>query len=186
MRLIITVDNFLLSFFTKISHRFYRLMGRTNFFLAKFMVCIMTALLMIAMISFWFPLFFKPSVTVVIISGLNLIFCLVDLNRCDEAESKTLSNEHINIFGPYLSSSIVRVISLALLLYGVILILFPLYVYGKNDVFDAIMTVYVLAWISFLYFIAVDPPAPGKSKIRESSDSFSAGFRKLVPIKAKN
>lgn len=188
MDLIVVVDSFFLSFFTKISHKFCRLTGRTNFFLAKLMVCVTLACTMIMVLGYWLPLFpTKLPVIFVVLAGLLNIKCLIEMNLCDKAENAALNDERVRIFNPLNYVPILRI----LWVYATIVISWMLiYAFTINSkgifIAEAVLVSYAPSITAFKYLVSVDPPTPGKSKIREWAESFSAGFRKLVPIKAKN
>lgn len=96
---IIRLDDALLLFFTKISHRFQRLTGRTNFFLAKLCLyaCIIGLLINIA--SYWVPLIvFKINLLEFIIAVLFVIFLIFQIDFCDKSEETVFSGKKVKIF----------------------------------------------------------------------------------------
>ena len=50
------IDALILSFFTKISHKFQRLTGKTNFFLANIFLTLLAMFVAENVINFWFPI----------------------------------------------------------------------------------------------------------------------------------
>lgn len=188
MRLVITVDTILLSFFTKISHKFYWLTGKTNFFLAKIAICILVASSMTVVFNYWFPLMLGYSVPLpfIIFYTIISISLLKKMNLCDKAENFIFNNDRVKVFHPMDYSLPTRFLWIC----GTILVIFLLFVITTSSdgyfIFKALAYAYTPTTMAFYYFIAVDPPAPGKSKIREWAESFSAGFQKLIPIKTKN
>lgn len=189
MILVIVVDNFVLSFFTKISHKFYKLTGRTNFFLAKLAMCLAVASIMIPIIGFWFPLLSsKLSVIAVIIFVFVSLILLRDMYNCDRAEANIFSSSRTKFFGSFSYSPNWRILWLIFAIFDVIKIFIIFFISSNQGIFlfKILNEMFGIDIMLFNYFISVDPPTPGKSKIREWAESFSAGFRKLVPIKAKN
>ena len=182
------VDGFFLSFFTNISHKFYRLTGYSNFFLAKLAVCVMVASVMVVIFNYWFPgiLSYQSSLIQVAICGLISMFCLFDMVRCDKAEKSTFNNERVRMFHPLYYSPVNRLLWIFL---ASLMILAVPFIIANNKgylVFKALDLAFAPAFAAFKYFISVDPPSSGKSKIREWCESFSAGFRKLAPMKVNS
>lgn len=190
MEKIIAIDNLILSFFTKISHKFYRLTGRTNFFLAKLAICVLVASTMTVIFSYWFPaiLGFQPQSLLVALSGIVSVACLVNMVLCDKAEKSAFSDQRVRIFNPWYYSPLDRVIHVFMALICFFLIILYLNIdSGKGYfIFKALYSAFLPADVAFKYFISIDPPTPGKSKIREWVEAFSAGFQKLAQINVRN
>jgi len=169
------VDGFFLSFFTKISHKFYRLTGYSNFFLAKLAVCVMVASVMVVIFNYWFPgiLSYQSLPIQVVVCSFVSMFCLFDMVRCDKAEKSAFSDERVKMFNPLYYSPVNRLLWIFLaLLMGLAA---PFVIADNNGylVFKALDLAFAPALAAFKYFISVDPPSPGKSKIREWCESFS-------------
>lgn len=188
MNLVIAVDNCILSFFTKISHKFYSLTGLTNFFLAKLSVCILTLSSMTVILGFWFPvLTFKPIPIVVVLNAIVCTVVLLDMYLCDKADKNIFSGNRVNFFGPISISPVFRFLWLVMVTINIPWLINYIFFERKGIlIFNILSRLFALAGTSFFYFIAVDPPSPGKSKVQEWIESFSASFRKLVPIKVSN
>lgn len=188
MGLVVVVDNLVLSFFTKISHKFYRLTGLTNFFLAKLSVCIMTVSLMSNILGFWFPiLYYKPSPIIVVMCALLCFTSLLNMYLCDKANDAIFNNNRVNFFGLLNYSPTWRFLWLVLVITSMPIFIDNIFFEHKGVlIFNILNQIFGLAAVSFYYFISVDPPAPGKSKIQEWIKAFSVGFQKLVPIRAKD
>ena len=182
------VDGFFLSFFTKISHKFYRLTGYSNFFLAKLAVCVMVASVMVVIFNYWFPgiLHYQSSPIQVVLCSLISMFCLFDMIKCDKAEKSAFNDERVRMFSPLYYSPVNRLLWIFL---ASLMILAVPFIIANNKgylVFKALDLAFAPAFATFKYFISVDPPSSGKSKIREWCESFSAGFRKLAPMKVNS
>lgn len=189
MKPIVAIDNLALSFFTKISHKFYRLTGRTNFFLAKLAICVIAASVMTVVFSYWFPsiLGFQPSLFYVVISGIVSILCLFVMIICDKAEKSAFNDKRVRLFSPLDYSPLNRVLWI---FFALILLFMELPMLFNSEkgyfIFKALYSAFPWAVVAFKYLISVDPPSPGKSKIREWIEAFSAGFQKRAPIKVKD
>ncbi len=187
MRLILAVDSVLLGFFTKTARAFARLTGRSNFFLAKTMVCVMTACFMIATANYWLPLLdFRPPLSLTILMALNAFLCIYDLHRCDKAEDMMLGEKRTAMFFPLYYSPSFRVLT-AVVAFSWIFIELPSFVSPKGFLFAKIVFLFFLpSYTAFIYFAVIDPPSVGKSKIQEWAEGFANLFRKPVPIPVKS
>ncbi|MDO8743305.1 MAG: hypothetical protein Q7J30_01995 [Candidatus Azambacteria bacterium] len=190
MRLTKAVDDFFLSFFTKISHNVYWLTGRTNFFLAKLALCVMVASVMVVIFNYWFPamLGYRSAPFQVAACGLISMFCLADMVRCDKAEKSAFNDERVRMFNPlyYSPSNRVLWIFIANIMLFLAAFLFIINQWKGYFIFNALDFAFSPAIVAFKYFISVDPPSPGKSKIREWIESLSAGFWKPALARAKS
>ena len=184
MEFVTSVDNYFISLFTKLSDWFMRLTGRTNFFLAKIMVCVMIASCMVSVINFWFPLLsFPTTILGMVFNGTISLTLLTLLTPCDEAEKNVFSHKRMLFF---IHTPILRFVSLMFTFNVVPLLFFIVIVTSKGIIDNAINNAYMVSSTAFLYLTSIHPPTPGKSKIREWAESFAAGFKKLVPIKIQN
>ncbi|TSC74567.1 MAG: hypothetical protein G01um101444_253 [Parcubacteria group bacterium Gr01-1014_44] len=62
------IDAKILSFFTKISHKFQRLTGRTNFFLANICLTVLAMQVVLRIVNYWFPVITQET------TGFDLLF----------------------------------------------------------------------------------------------------------------
>ncbi|HEY4495354.1 MAG TPA: hypothetical protein VJC01_02815 [Candidatus Paceibacterota bacterium] len=182
------VDSIFLLFFTKISHKFYRLTGYSNFFLAKLAVCVMVASVMVVIFNYWFPgiLHYQSSPIQVVLCSLISMFCLFDMIKCDKAEKSAFNDERVRMFSPLYYSPVNRLLWIFLASLTILAVPFTIASNKGYLIFKTLELAFAPALTAFKYLISVDPPSLGKSKIREWIESFSAGFRKLVQAKAQN
>lgn len=181
------IDGALLGLYTKISHRFQRFTGRTNFFLAKCALFVYGSCALIYMGNYWLPLLARESgILIVFLRLVILAGVSIDMMTCDQAEEESLLSEQRKkydflMFEPFLKP---------LLLIGVILEIFsgPIIIMSPKGMifFKVIENLFFLALFSFCYFREVVPLPPGKSKVREWAENIAAGFKKLVPRKASS
>lgn len=187
MLLILAVDNALLSFFTKLARSFARLTGRSNFFLAKYMICIMIASAMVETMNYWIPLLGRKITPLeVAFRGLFALLCLIDLNQCDKAEGAAFQERRVRVFSPILYMPCFRIyITLSSFLTIPIAVH---YFTSAEGMFLAkiISRSWGFAFVAYVYLITIDPPSVGKSKIQEWAEGFTNFFRKPVPIPVKS
>ncbi len=187
MQLVTSVDDYFLSLFKKFSDWFMRLTGRTNFFLAKISLCVMTASVMVDVINFWFLVLAKPtSILRAVLGGLVLMACYFGLVQCDKAEENSFSNERAKFFSGIICTPIARFIFIITALMSADIIMMMVFSAKGIMVFNIIRNLYSIALVAFLYFVAIDPPTLCKGKIKEWAESFAAGFKKLAPMKVRN
>lgn len=187
MELLEAVDSKLLAFFSKISHRFQKLTGRTNFFLAKMAVCIL-ALSSLTIIADYFLSLAGGLISVIsaIMTLVSMIEVIFWMGGCDEAENRVYAEERSKYdFGEHIDSIWWRTGSAALSILWVGPTLLHLASPKGTLPFKILFGLYAPAITIFSYFIVVDPLPPGKSKIREWVEAFSAWFRLLVPARSK-
>lgn len=182
------IDDEILSFFTKISHKFQRLTGRTSFFLAKCCLVIMGFSIVVDMGNSIIPLLNKRTDILLFIIQIVWAYGISkDLNNCTKTENNILDEEKAKVPFELAWPAIGR------LLFGVgVLIL------GGPEFFGVLigMTKSKISWVleiasknffpalvAFSYFVTVNPLPPGKSKIREWLGSFG---KIPVPIPVRN
>lgn len=188
MQLVLTIDGVLLSFFNKIARVFARLTGRSNFFLAKISVCILTSGAMIATANYWFPLLhLRSSPLYMVTMALVALLAINDMVKCDEAESITLRNEQTKPMPPIYYTPTIRMIYIILSVPWLLFVT-PAMFQSREGFWWAktIFACYTLALAAHYYFAALDPPSVGKSKIREWAEGFTNLSRKPVPIPVKS
>lgn len=185
MQFVTSVDNYFISLFTKFTIWFMWLTGRTNFFLAKIALCFMIASMMVLVMNYWFPVLGSSTgawhIMFAVIASISF---LIELNQCDRAEKNVFSNKRVLFF---IRTPTIRFIIL-MMSFTVIPWLLADIISEKKGIliFKIISDAYVIVFPAFLYLTSIDPPTPGKSKIREWAESFAAGFKKLIPIKVQN
>ncbi|MEK7560169.1 MAG: hypothetical protein AAB522_02625 [Patescibacteria group bacterium] len=189
------VDGKILEFFTKISHKFQRLTGRTNFFLARLCLSGMAIGLLLSVISYWIPLLHRKTnlfwVFVEIFVVLRLTFDVKELEKAEEQ----------NFFGEVTQKPILRLLPVHNHIFRVFVFAANIFLTGivllavATGIFETATTTFftiidhVLTWPAatcFCYFAVVTPMPPGKSKIREWVENFASGFRKPAAVESRN
>lgn len=180
------VDGAILKIFTKISHRFQRLTGKTNFFLAKCCMMINAIIILMYILNYWFPLLsFKTPMFSTLVNVVVTALMFLIMSDCDTANNAALCEKKAKVnFG--LFDYLVTRLFLFINLFTV-----PWEIQHALSVPQGIIVCNILAatsaiwWYMFAYFIAVHPLPPAKSKIREWIESFAAGFAKPIPIRVE-
>ncbi len=181
------LDKKILSFFTKISHGFQRLTGRTNFFLAKCSLILVAFGVLTGLANYYFPnlLAYEAGLYLAIMKILSIsVLALWYFPECDKAEAASLCSGTAKFFSSLIFNYKWRLFGLFLALLEVGISL-PLSINSPKGVifFKVLDDVSSTAFLSFLYFAAVDPLPPCKSKIKKWLESFSVGLQK--PASAK-
>lgn len=183
------IDDYLLSFFTKLSHKFQKLTGKTNYFLAR--ICLIGILVstVISCLNYWFPLLAEDAyqnipMAPVIMTPILLITVANQMYKCDEEDKnlllrsdiKTRPFSEVSTFGSRMFFGILAIFDLL----GFYKILFL----DESGVliFKLMHNFFTVYVFFYLYFVIINPLPPGKSKVQEWVESFSAGFRQLAPI----
>jgi hypothetical protein len=181
-------DSLILKLFTNISHKFQRLTGKTNFFLAKIATVIVGSAIFMDLINYWLHVFEPPpSLISVIINGGMLVWMFLLMSVCDIAEQNALSSERTKTdFGSLTREPWFRLL-LAFNVFMIMIMLPRFYPVLTKTQFIAMLirSLGYIAMVSFCYLINVDPLPPSKSKIKEWIESFAAGFAKRIPIRAE-
>lgn len=185
------VDDEILSFFTKISHKFQRLTGRTNFFLAKCCISVFGIGLLLHIANYWFHFLNHKTKWTDFIFLILVPFLLLDTKALDEVEEKKFSSEAAQ--KPFLYTCwhgyLLRLFALAIafLMLGLIILTVIDMVPIKSKLFEIIDTVSGWPAIAcYNYFSIVVPLPPGKSKIREWIENFANIFQEPVAVKDRN
>ena len=174
MELFNKIDDAVLLWFTKISHQFQRLTGRTNFFLAKIGFVLGSLFLITGVSNYFFHIIPGHHDSI-----LELIMFLVltplwfrDIRRCDEAEEKTLlSPTQAKL--PITPG--IRLLCLAFACTDVIDIMFNSH--SSYFIFEVLHKDYGIALTIFLYFASVDLLPPSQSEVSQWLEAFRATFR---------
>ncbi len=167
------IDETLIALFTKFSHRFQQLTGRTNFFLAKTCLastsitplwCLYTSILVR-----WNPILFLLGIAYSSIS----VIVFMDMCHLDEEENNLYAGGRAR---KYIYFSIVETTSVGRalgLLFLAVLTFWCSY-------FDStkIWLIWPLGLCTASYFLAVDPLPPGQSKVEKIVEQISAGIHK--------
>ena len=185
MELIEMVDATILAFFTKVSHKFQRLTGRTNFFLAKTALCLAGLDILANIGNYWLHFLARETNIVQLVLGITVItFLFKDMYLCDRDEDNAIdSSNRATTFHYLYKSQVVRLMFVFTAFWLLPLGVGELLTGKAAFTFRLLSFLYMYAITAFFYFIAVDPLPPGKSKIREWAESFVAGFRRLSLVR---
>ncbi len=161
-------DSFTVDLFTRFSHRFQRLTGRSNFFIAKIVSIIVSASAMILAISSSFTL---HQIAFPFISFLALKNC----EKCQRRED-SLSNETTKELWWLTQDDFLFRMSYTFLLSLDMLINLMLIQEdpgGLITINNISSTLYSASMFTFTYLISVNPLPPCKGRIAEWIESFS-------------
>lgn len=183
------LDNKILSFFTKISHKFQLLTGRTNFFLANICLTALALNAVLKIINYLFPILIMRT------SGLDLLvmFLFVYLISNDKQKLKKADETAFDSNGAHsktrfdLNSNcawrLIFLVTAILTLPVMCLIAVGVEPVKTGRLFEIIGDSFAITITCYFYFTEVIPLPPGKSKVREWLESFD---KVLVPIPIRN
>lgn len=185
MRFVLWIDERILALFTKFSHWFQLLTGRTNYFLAKVCLFLVMSAWVIEGINYWIPVLDEKTYVIEVVLFVVLFFGQVFLVKSlDRAEEDLFSGHKAKKWTGMETS-----VELRILWVGSVFLLVPaefhrltqpsvegFWLFNFND---ALWPIYL---IFAFYFAAVNPLPPGKSRVRQFLETVQAGFRKLQPV----
>lgn len=192
MSLLQRIDAVILSFFTKISHKFQILTGRTNFFLAKCCLVIMALTIVTKILNFFIPLVnYKKSDLVNLLLNLVWVYWISkDLKNTKTADENILDNERARV--PFViggNNYFFRLIWLLFVLLfdipNITLVLAGITAPKIHWLFEILSFGLASSILAFVYFVAVTPLPPGKSKVRQWLESFGKVL-KPIPVRSTN
>ena len=169
-------DALILSFFTKISHKFQQATGQTNFFLAKCCIFLLGLSLCIHLINF-FVRILNQETDIFLLSVMVVMGILLNkhLSLC-EKEDKNLKN---SIEKPTKNPREIGLFSLRIITIFICFFTVNYYNLVKelsqpkvSLIFEILNHGFSPVYCSYLYFISVTLLPPGKSRIREWIESF--------------
>ena len=182
------VDGRFMLFFKKITYWFAWLTGKNNFFLAKAMFGVVMVDTMIEVGNYWVPVLARKTTPAdILIDGILMFFTFRMYNSCDSEEKRISSAERVK--SPFALAYNLPIFRPCVAIYTLLSLSSALSLTFRSS--DGIMFFKIMyntmnpALVAFLYFVVLDPPQVGKSKVREWQEGFSAAFRKLSPIPAK-
>lgn len=183
MEIVEKLDSAVLTFFTNISHRIQVVTGKTNFFLVKAALYIISIDIMISTLNYWFPLLERPTHPFMIIINF-LCFCgfIFLMTECDKAEQSAQSDnptKFIIEFPPVVRLVILFSLGSLTIPSDIVTLMTPNGIFA----FKFCRLLGTIAYIAFVYLVNVHPLPPGKSKIQEWMESFAAGFAKRVLLR---
>lgn len=176
------IDDAIISYCTRISHRLQRATGLTNYFIAKIGLGIACLSLGYEILNYFHQfLFDKTPLWDMIVASFvlcDMVFRSLLLSRFEDSQSDVKPN--------FLMWEINRGYKWRIACLGVSILLFFTFMVGlgnkPNPLREFIAyNVFPVGCAIFWYFILVDPMPPGKSRIREWLDNLR---RKQVPIHA--
>ncbi|MBX4190190.1 hypothetical protein KW791_02765 [Candidatus Parcubacteria bacterium] len=179
------IDAWVLSYFTKFSHWFQRMTGRTNFFLAKVFIFAYVISILVGALNYWFQMLNHPTPRF----GPVIKFAIVLFWMWYISRDKNLQDEHLQGKQTKNPNELFFFLRVPLLIANLIDLQLqaPIFFGGKNvSLIDLFCYLEPLYFILFMYFDSVTPLPPGKSKVREWIEAYQAGFKKLQPIKSPN
>jgi hypothetical protein len=177
------LDNFLIAKATSAAHRFQRLTGLTTYFIARIGVAISALSIIVEMLNYLYPfLSGKTSMGAMIIGFLCLLLAIQYSIVLGKAEESVGSNVKPAILLPFITRSYVWRI---FWLWGLAFDLVVFFAHHSRFVVLEFLwgPGYPLGLVIFFYFVKVDPLPPGKSKVREWIEGFTA-VREQVPSRA--
>lgn len=184
------IDGAILGFFTRMSHAFQRLTGRTNFFLARIMIIVISISLIVAICNYWIPILHRRSYSFeVAIDALVLLIFIWHFHYCKKAEEQVFSGNKTFLFrvpfDGFEKMGLMSFLRLFAASSGIISIIFYS-VGGFIGAYDpAGSALFIFRFLDFafmpvlsayLYLLAVHPMPPGRSKIYEWIESLASGF----------
>lgn len=183
------LDERILALFTKFSHWFQRLTGRTNYFLAKVFLFVAVYCQLLVILNYWFRILTAPSNLVDIVLG-SLLICTAAENAitADKAESHLFSEHETKPYIGVFVDKYVRIFAIAITIFGLATgaFLWSEVVQKRSLLLDTIVGLWWVYCLSAIYFASVDPLPPGKSKVRRWLEELQAGLRKLQPMERPN
>lgn len=180
------IDNVLVSFFTKISHQFQRLTGKTNYFLAKCCVIAMTISVLVPLVNYWIHILNKHTdlfklVLSISISTLNIVVAVC----CDEAENQAQQGAlHTKpMIAAFVPTEIGRLLWAVLAFIDIVTL--PIFLVGAaHPILEMINRTFSFWCFTEYYFISVTPLPPCTSKITEWISGFMTSLKPHTPAEA--
>ncbi len=186
MEVVDRIDSVILGFFTKISHWFQQVTGRTNFFLAYLFLTLWVMESLLRLLNYWFPLLSKTTDMLEVVFSAFFILTSAPistrLNHADRSFSDVKPTFQLLYQRPIYR--LMRVISAVACVIGMGLELFIVDVPVKKGVwfFDFYEKFSMFYITCYLYFVSVDPLPPGTSKIKQWLTAIRFAFSRPVPV----
>lgn len=174
MDLVFKIDKIILAGYTKLSHKFQDLTGRTNFFLAKIAIWGVIIASLVICFNFYFRVLVRETdwASLIINILLALIYSLF-LIKCTNAEKDALNNSERKMHFP--NGVVQQIARLILVFLAATFIPKDIYCLYKSEyiIFELLYTIGYYSMVSFTYLVIVTPKPPSKSKIKKWIESFS-------------
>lgn len=181
------IDALILSFFTKISHKFQIWTSRTNFFLAKLTISLLELSVILSLLNIFIPLLDPKTnpVTGVTVGGIWIYWISKDWEKLKDAENRSLHEEQAKtsffIPGQNCFERLAWLIMFFLLNFKQLIngVLHP----KVHWIIELIVWSFLLQVAVYTYFTSITPLPPGRNKVRQWLESF---FLKPAPIRVRN
>ncbi len=184
------IDDFILGLFTKFSHWFQRLTGKTNFWLAYICLSLWVGDLFVMAFNYWIPLLHRPSqISDIFVSLVVSLISIRWVKLLDDAERQTMrGNDTLPKVSLIFNDRFMEIVRVAFVLMTAAYLPQDIYKFThrtRGVTFFIFYDRFLLGWfyVAFLYFAVVRPMPPGKSRVKEWIDGLVGGFRKLQPAR---
>ena len=180
------LDTAILARFTKFSHWFQRLTGRTNFFLARICLMVLALSVLVGIVNFWFPvLTHKTSSLSLFFNILWTVLISVDNKKIGEADDRAgVDDTPAKMIFFIRCPGFARVLFILFVFVGLAgtygVLIDPKYK-AVVRVFEILHNSFGAAIVCYYYLIDVTPLPPGKSKVRQWIEGL---FSSLQPAEA--
>lgn len=161
------LDQFILKFFTKISHSFQRMTGRTNFFLAKCAALLVAVSTSVGALGYFAEVLVRePSFFIAMIEVFLTIAFIRTAYLCDLSEEDTFRGgtrrkwlllNYSRAWRPFLFVGVLLSIPASIIEVPI----------APNSILEALHHGFIPFSFLFLYFIEVNPLPPCRGKIQE-------------------
>jgi hypothetical protein len=185
------LDNQILQLFTRFSHWFQRLTGKTNYWIMKhlFFFIFLYSSLMVA--NCWFPIFQERTSPLNLFANLTVlhrVYMLVD--ECNVAEDKSFGTELVKLdilnseFDVFFRKLMTLIMVSCLLRDSAMSLYYILLgkLFLPSNLEELSIDLFLYSIWAIHYLAVVTPLPPGISKIQEWKESFNAGFKKRIPL----
>lgn len=189
MKSLEALDGKVFLLYKNFSHAAYRFAGLTNYFFAKLAVVVVMLSIWSELINYWVPILSRKTALVPLMFNGIIGFALaIFAYQCDEANESVVSNANAKY--DFFAFKIIpfdlelwawRILCLAFAVFAILI--FFTQKHTAPIIFDLLDASYWPAFMSFWYFLTVDPPSPAKSKLREWAENIVTAFKKLVPLR---
>lgn len=182
MGFLMWLDERILALFTKFSHWFQRLTGRTNYFLARCCVLISVLAVLLKILNWWFPILTGGTNSIQLTAGILVIVISARIIiSVDMAEQIVSSGDERKPVTEFESTPLLRILlaTMAWLNCGLLAFTWLTTPHLKSWALDVFAESNILFVVFGMYFVAVTPLPPGTNKIREWLKEISAGFQKI-------
>lgn len=173
------LDAKLMGFFTSFSHKFQRMTGKTNFFIAKIIAWLIASACFVEIINFFHRILLRETnlLSCIFFIIITIIFLRYSY-KCKQSEENVFSGTKTKIF--FLSHYIIRTI-LFLATCSSIPAIFINISRAPIPILQFYREFYLIGFPFFLYFIEINPLPPAKSKVKKFIELILS-FLKRKPV----